>query len=162
VAGSVEPATLSIISESTEQTDALGRRLGALLRPGDLVLLMGDLGSGKTHLAKGIVAGLGSADLVTSPSFVLVNEYQAPAATVYHADLYRIDNPDELLGIGLEEAWSGPNISLVEWAERAGARLPPAHLAIHLRHLGDTTREIDLEAHGRRYEALLEGLSIKD
>jgi tRNA threonylcarbamoyladenosine biosynthesis protein TsaE len=154
----VEQATLSIISQSTEQTDALGRRLGALLRSGDLVLLLGDLGSGKTHLAKGIVAGLGSGDLVTSPSFVLVNEYRAGDATVYHADLYRIDTPDELLGIGLEEAWSGPNISLVEWAERAGARLPSEHLAVHLRHLDETSREIEIVAHGRRYEDIVDGL----
>lgn len=158
----MDPATFTITSESAEQTDAIGRRLGALLRPGDLVLLLGDLGSGKTHLAKGIAAGLGSADLVTSPSFVLVNEYRAGAqaggATIYHADLYRIDNPDELLAIGLEEAWSGPSISLVEWAERAGVRLPPEHLAVHLRYADETTREIAFVAQGGRYEELLEGL----
>ena len=156
----MEPATITstITSTSVEQTDALGRRLGALLRPGDLVLLLGDLGSGKTHLAKGIVAGLGSSELVTSPSFVLVNEYRAQGTTIYHADLYRIESPDELLGIGLEEAWSGPNISLVEWADRAGARLPAEHLAVHLRHLDETTREIELVAHGRRYEEIVEGV----
>lgn len=161
----MEPASQTIISASSEQTDALGRRLGALLRPGDLVLLLGDLGSGKTQLAKGIAAGLGSGDLVTSPSFVLVNEYQAGeragGATIYHADLYRIEDPDELLGIGLEEAWSGPNISLVEWAERAGARLPQQHLAVHMHYLDETTREIAFVGHGRRYEELLEVLSAE-
>ena len=156
----MNPATLTITSESTTHTDALGRRLGALLRPGDLVLLLGDLGSGKTHLAKGIVAGLGSEELVTSPSFVLVNEYQAPGATIYHADLYRIDNPDELLGIGLEEAWSGQNIALVEWGERAGARLPTEYLAVYLRYLDETHREIAFEAHGERYEELLGMLKV--
>ena len=153
----MDSAPLIITSVSIEQTDALGRTLGALLYPGDLVLLLGDLGSGKTHLAKGIVAGLGSGELVTSPSFVLVNEYRVQDITIYHADLYRIESPDELLGIGLEEAWGGPNISLVEWADRAGARLPAEHLAVHLRYLDETTREIELVAHGRRYEEIVEG-----
>lgn len=153
------PNELDFISHSVAQTDGVGQRLGALLRPGDLVLLLGDFGSGKTHLVKGIARGLGSSDLVTSPSFVLLNEYRADAAhggvTIYHADLYRIEDPGELVGIGLEEAWGGGGICLIEWAERAAGMLPGDHLAIHIRHLSETKRVLRFVPHGARYEGLV-------
>lgn len=149
-------------SQSVEQTIEIGQRLGDLLRPGDLLLLLGDFGSGKTHLVKGIALGLGSSDLVTSPSFVLVNEYRADAAhgdvTIFHADLYRIDDPGELTGIGLEEAWNGAGVCLIEWAERAAELLPDDHLAIHIRHVNDTERVLRFVPRGARYEALVETL----
>lgn len=150
---------LDFISHSTGQTEHIGQRLGDQLRPGDLVLLLGDFGSGKTHLMKGIARGLGSDDLVTSPSFVLVNEYRADQAhgdvTIYHADLYRIDDPGELTGIGLEEAWSGEGICVIEWAERAAELLPDDHLAIHFRYLSETKRVLRFVPHGNRYETLV-------
>jgi tRNA threonylcarbamoyladenosine biosynthesis protein TsaE len=157
----VEPITIT--TTSVEQTSHVGELLGALLHPGDLVLLLGDLGSGKTHLAKGIVSGMGSADMVTSPSFVLVNEYRASPAfggiTIYHADLYRLDDPDEVLGIGLEEAWSGGAVALVEWGERAGTYLPHEHLAVTLAYVDETTRDIAFAAQGQRYNDLLASLT---
>src|SRR6266498_4141905 len=135
---------LDFISHSAAQTSRIGQRLGELLRQGDLILLLGDFGSGKTHLIKGIAQGLGSPDLVNSPSFVLINEYRAGPAhqhmPIYHADLYRIEDPAELAGIGLEETWSGNGVCLIEWAERARDWLPQDHLAIHLRYLSDTKR----------------------
>lgn len=150
---------LDFISHSVSQTDRVGRRLGELLQAGDLVLLLGDFGSGKTHLVKGIAKGLGSEDLVTSPSFVLVNEYQADSAhnflTIYHADLYRIEDSNELTAIGMEELWSGDGICLIEWAERAAAMLPEEHLAIHIRYLNDTKRVFRFVPHGVRYESLV-------
>ena len=119
---------LDIISHNVAQTIRLGQRLGELLRPGDLILLLGDFGTGKTHLIKGIAQGLGSADLVNSPSFVLINEYRAGPQhgrmPIFHADLYRIEDADELAGIGLEEAWAGDGVCLIEWAEQAGGRIP--------------------------------------
>jgi len=153
------PRDLDFISHSVAQTIRVGQRLGELLAPGDLVLLLGDFGSGKTHLIKGIAQGLGSADLVNSPSFVLINEYRTGPAQgqlpIYHADLYRIENPAELAGIGLEEAWSSGGICLIEWAERAHDWLPQNHLAIHLRYLSDTKRVLRFAPHGERYEALV-------
>jgi tRNA threonylcarbamoyladenosine biosynthesis protein TsaE len=153
------PHVLDFISHSAAQTIRLGQRLGELLRQGDLVLLLGDFGTGKTHLIKGIAQGLGSADLVNSPSFVLINEYRAGAQhrgmPIFHADLYRIEDPDELPGIGLEEAWSGAGVCLIEWAEQAGGRLPQEHLAIALQHLSETKRVIRIEPHGRRYEEIV-------
>jgi tRNA threonylcarbamoyladenosine biosynthesis protein TsaE len=147
---------LDFISHSPAQTIRIGQRLGELLDQGDLVVLLGDFGTGKTHLIKGIAQGLGSGDLVNSPSFVLINEYRAGpqhgSMPIYHADLYRIEDPDELVGIGIEEAWSGDGVCLIEWAEQAGGRLPQEHLAIYLQHLSETKRVIRFEPHGRRYE----------
>jgi tRNA threonylcarbamoyladenosine biosynthesis protein TsaE len=150
---------LDFISHSVAQTIRIGQRLGELLQRGDLLLLLGDFGSGKTHLVKGIAQGLGSADMVNSPSFVLINEYRAgpqrQRMLIFHADLYRIEDPGELAGIGLEEAWSGDGVCVIEWAERAQGWLPQEHLAIHLQHLSDTKRVMRFVPHGVRYEALV-------
>lgn len=150
---------LDIISHNVAQTIRLGQRLGELLRPGDLILLLGDFGTGKTHLIKGIAQGLGSTNMVNSPSFVLINEYRAGPQhgrmPIFHADLYRIEDADELVGIGLEEAWAGDGVCLIEWAEQAGGRIPSEHLAIHLQHLAETKRTLRMVPHGARYEALV-------
>jgi tRNA threonylcarbamoyladenosine biosynthesis protein TsaE len=153
------PHELDFISHSVGQTIRIGQRLGELLGAGDLILLLGDFGSGKTHLIKGIAQGLGSNDLVNSPSFVLINQYRAGPAhrgmPIYHADLYRIENPAELAGIGLEEAWSSDGVCLIEWAERAGNWLPHDHLLIFLRYLNDTKRVLRFAPHGARYDAVV-------
>ncbi len=150
---------LDFITHSAAQTIRVGQRLGGLLRSGDLVLLLGDFGSGKTHLVKGFAQGLGSPDLVNSPSFVLINEYRAGPdqqhMPIYHADLYRIEDPGEIEGIGLEEAWSGAGVCLIEWAERAQGWLPQEHLAIHLQYLSETKRVLRFVPHGQRYEGLV-------
>lgn len=150
---------LDFITHSPAQTIRVGQRLGELLHQGDLVLLLGDFGSGKTQLVKGIVQGLGSSDLVQSPSFVLINEYRAGAQhrgiPIYHADLYRIEDAGELPGIGLEEAWSGDGVCVIEWAERAQGWLPLEHLALHLQYLSETKRVLRFVPHGARYEALV-------
>ena len=150
---------LDFITHSAAQTIRIGQRLGELLQPGDLVLLLGDFGTGKTHLMKGIAQGLGSTDLVNSPSFVLINEYRAgpqhQAMPIYHADLYRIEDPGELPAIGLEEAWAGAGVCVVEWADQAGDWLPHEHLAVHLQYLSETKRVLRFVPHGARYEALV-------
>ncbi len=151
---------LDFISHSVAQTTRIGQRLGEQLQPGDLILLSGDLGVGKTQLVKGIVQGLGSTDLVTSPSFVLVNEY-APdprwsRMRIHHADLYRLDDPTEILNIGLDELWSQQDICLIEWAEHAGDYLPPHHLSIAMRYLDETKRVLRLTPHGQRYQQLVD------
>src|SRR6266511_6109581 len=150
---------LDFISHSAAQTIRIGQRLGELLRQGDLIVLLGDFGTGKTHLIKGIALGLGSADLVNSPSFVLINEYRAGPRhghmPIFHADLYRIEDPDELASIGIEEAWSGIGVCLVEWADQAGDWLPTERLAIHIQHLSETKRVLRFVPYGARYQALL-------
>jgi len=150
---------LDFISHSVAQTIRFGQRLGELMQQGDLVVLLGDFGAGKTHMIKGIAQGLGSADLVNSPSFVLINEYRAGprhgSIPIFHADLYRIENPDELAAIGIEEAWSGIGVCLIEWADQAGDWLPAERLAIHLQHLSETKRVLRFVPYGARYQALL-------
>jgi tRNA threonylcarbamoyladenosine biosynthesis protein TsaE len=150
---------LDFISHSPAQTIRYGQRLGELLRPGDLIVLLGDFGTGKTHLIKGVAQGLGSADLVNSPSFVLINEYRAGAQhgriPIYHADLYRVEDPGELAAIGIEETWAGDGVALIEWAEHAGEWLPQEHLALYLQHLSETKRVLRFVPHGARYEELV-------
>jgi tRNA threonylcarbamoyladenosine biosynthesis protein TsaE len=153
------PHVLDCISHSAAQTIRLGQRLGELLVAGDVILLLGDFGAGKTHFAKGVAQGLGSDDLVNSPSFVLINEYRAGPRhgrmPIYHIDLYRIENPAELAGIGLEDVLAGDGFCLIEWAERAAGWLPNDHLAVSFQHLSDTKRVLRLVPHGRRYEELV-------
>lgn len=156
------PHVLDFVSHSAAQTIRVGQRLGELLRRGDLVALQGDLGAGKTHLIKGIALGLGSTDMVNSPSFVLINQYRAGPqhgnAPIYHADLYRIEQSAELAGIGLDELLDGDGICLIEWAERAAAWLPNERLDVQLGHLNETKRVVRFVPHGRRYEELIDTL----
>lgn len=154
------PHMIDFISHSAAQTARIGQRLGENLCAGDVLLLYGTLGVGKTQLIKGIVQGLGSDDMVTSPSFVLINEYRAGSSSavqhIYHADLYRMENPAELGAIGLEELWQGDTICLVEWAERGEGWLPRDNLAIYMAHLDETKRVLRLVPQGQRYLDLVE------
>jgi tRNA threonylcarbamoyladenosine biosynthesis protein TsaE len=138
-----------ILTTDVQQTIALGRLLGTQLQRGDIILLSGDLGAGKTHLTKGIVSGTGSDAQVTSPTFVFINEYRTPSRlTVYHIDLYRISDPIELDGIGLADATAGHGIAVIEWPERDPNIASMPHLAIHILHHSATQREIICTAHG--------------
>ncbi|MBL8647770.1 MAG: tRNA (adenosine(37)-N6)-threonylcarbamoyltransferase complex ATPase subunit type 1 TsaE [Sphingosinicella sp.] len=113
-------------------TDMFGRRLAARLAPGDVVLLSGDLGAGKTALARGILAGLGHAGEVPSPTFTLVQSYEVPGVRlpVWHVDLYRLEDPDEVEELGLDEILADGAL-VIEWPERAGGRWPEAlHLTL--------------------------------
>ncbi len=150
-------------SQSEAETIAFGRRLGALLRSGDLVLLFAPFGAGKTHLTKGIGAAFGvDADDVNSPSFVLINEYEADRAhrriPIFHVDLYRIETPEELATVGLDDVFAGDGLAVIEWAERAAGWLPHEHLAIFMQHIGATERLIRLVPHGAHYEQIVAAL----
>ncbi|MGB9456828.1 MAG: tRNA (adenosine(37)-N6)-threonylcarbamoyltransferase complex ATPase subunit type 1 TsaE [Bryobacteraceae bacterium] len=129
---------------STEaETIALGQRIAAEL-PRGVVLLIGNLGAGKTTLAKGIASGLGAAlpDDVSSPTFTLIHEYGR--GKVYHVDLYRIEEARELESLGLDDIIDGGALVLIEWGERFPQLLPPQRTEIHIRALPDDTREIEL------------------
>ena len=136
-----------IITHSAEETTQWGREFAKRLRPPVLVLLTGDLGTGKTTLTKGIVAGLGAAaeDEVTSPTFTLVHVYGgAGAAQVYHADLYRIENFHDFETLGFEDVFAKPAVVIVEWSERFPLPSPWPKLRLKLEHLDGDSRRITL------------------
>jgi tRNA threonylcarbamoyladenosine biosynthesis protein TsaE len=135
-----------IRTASEEETIAVGERLARELPAGATVLLIGNLGAGKTTLTKGIVQGLGAAaaDEVSSPTFTLIHEYGSPAA-VYHVDLYRLENAREAAGLGLEELFDSPAMVIVEWGERFLELMPAERVEIRLRALEGDEREIEVQ-----------------
>ena len=142
-------ALLPAETASAAETLALGERLAAHLAPGDVLALYGDLGAGKTHLVKGVARGLGGdPGAVSSPTFTLVNEV-ATVPPLYHLDLYRIERPYELEGIGVDELLHGDGVCVVEWPERAEGLLPPHTLRLRLAHLDGDRRRIERHE-GRR------------
>jgi tRNA threonylcarbamoyladenosine biosynthesis protein TsaE len=146
-------APIRVRTREAEATRRVGEVLGRLAEPGDVFLLHGDLGAGKTTFTQGFARGAGSAELVNSPTFVLVNEYRG-RLPVYHADLYRLDDPDEVERLDLANA-SLDGALLVEWPERGDGLLPAEHLLVRIEHAGPEERLLALVPHGRRYEQLL-------
>jgi tRNA threonylcarbamoyladenosine biosynthesis protein TsaE len=147
--------SLEIISRSAEQTRRVGMRLGALLQPGDLVALVGDLGSGKTTLVQGIAAGWGSLDPVSSPTFVIVNVYRhSNGLRLFHLDAYRLNGSTEALDLDLDLMLDqGPMI--VEWAERVQSVLPDQGLWVHMSYIDEVQRDLMFSGRGQYYEELL-------
>lgn len=141
---------------SADDTRRAGASIGALLRAGDVLLLQGDLGSGKTTLTQGIGEALETAEPVKSPTFVLMNEYRG-RLRVYHADLYRLNDPSEVSDLALEDVASD-GVLVVEWPDRAPREMPPDHLLVHLEETGAEERTITVSAHGDRYKKILAAL----
>lgn len=148
--------TTRVCSASVEQTHALGKALGALLAAGDVILLVGDLGAGKTALTQGIGAGLDVRGVINSPTFTILKEY-AGRLPLYHFDLYRIDSPDEVFALGFEDYFEGDGVSVIEWAERGEPQEPDApppwpanYLRIALRADGPNARLLDVTSAGPR------------
>ena len=132
---------IETLSES--ETSAAGEALGRDLRPGDVVLLYGDLGAGKTAFVRGMARGVGAnPDEVSSPTFTLVQEYAGPAVTLYHVDLYRLE-PAEIDDLGLEDLVSGEGVVAIEWAERWKGR-PEDATEVRIADLGDERRSITI------------------
>lgn len=150
-----KPLVYGFTSRSPEQTRRVGRSLGGLLQPGDLVCLIGDLGAGKTTLVQGVSAGWGSPDTANSPTFVLVNVYRRPGGEkLYHLDTYRLSGPAEAEDLDLDALLeSGP--LLVEWADRVQSVLPGERLRVRLDYLDEDQRAVRLDAIGPRYQAML-------
>ena len=145
---------LSILSSSPEETQILGFHLGELSEPGDIYVLTGKLGAGKTTLTQGIARGLGIRENVMSPSFVLIRELKG-RLPLYHIDLYRLDKIEEITELGLDDYLYGQGVSVIEWGEKAGDALPEENLRIELRYMSDNEREINFKANGTRYRKLL-------
>jgi tRNA threonylcarbamoyladenosine biosynthesis protein TsaE len=165
----LQECMLSWDSASVEETERMGETLGALLQPGDVVALFGELGSGKTVLVRGIATGFGcDRSDVHSPSFTLANEYTCSQGRrpgdgdrgerrLAHLDLYRIRSEDELPGIGWDEYVDSRHVVVVEWAERALRWLPRDHLRVSLELLGHDRRRLRVEATGPRSVQLILG-----
>lgn len=148
-----EMTKLKLISRSPEQTQRLGTRLGELAESGDVFLLTGNLGSGKTCLTQGVAWGLGVKEYAFSPSFVIIREYHG-RLTLYHIDFYRLERSEEIADLGLDEYLCGEGVCVVEWADKGIAALPDEYLLIDLSYLSDTERAISLEPKGLRYTEL--------
>lgn len=160
---STNTGAVVLTSASPAETRRLGERLGAQLRAGDVLLLEGDLGVGKTALTQGIGAGLGVRGQINSPTFTLLKEYVG-RVPLYHFDLYRIESPDELHGLGFEDYFGGDGVAVVEWADRAedAPLWPDDYLRIDLRAESaarSERRTLTMTARGRRGEALLSALA---
>jgi tRNA threonylcarbamoyladenosine biosynthesis protein TsaE len=141
-------------------TQGFGRRLGQRLWPGSVVALIGELGAGKTQLARAIAEGLDIADcrMVTSPTFVLVQEYRA-RLPIYHFDAYRLNTEAEFADLGVYEYFESNGVCLVEWADRVAGCLPADHVRITLETTGETSRRVVVEGRGEEYERLVAELS---
>lgn len=148
---------LQLISHSPEQTQNLGRYLGKLTQSGDVFLLTGNLGSGKTCLTQGIAWGLGVKEYAFSPSFVIVREYHG-RLPLYHIDLYRLDRIEEIMNLALEEYFFGDGVCVVEWAEKGTDVFPQENLLIKLDYMSPTDRSLALKPGSERYIQLLESL----
>ena len=172
--------TLDIISHSSAQTQRLGMRLGELLRGGELLLLEGSLGTGKTTFTQGLARGIGITEVISSPTFTLLKEYPGqPGSTaqreqaqvtqqhqqqerhrvgpaLYHFDLYRLDDPEEILDLGFEDYFFGNGVCVVEWADKAELLWPAEHLRLRMKIMSETKRGLLFTATGLRYCELLQ------
>lgn len=149
--------SLEIASNSPEQTRKIGMKLGELAAPGDVILLVGSLGAGKTCLTQGIARGLGIHEYTASPSFVLVREYKGKLP-LYHIDLYRLDRVEEVAQLGLDDYLYSNGVSVVEWADKGLSVLPEEHLLIKMQIISPLKRKLSFMPEGTRYLKMLSKL----
>lgn len=142
----------TIITHSPEETWELAKRLAPILSEGDVINLSGDLGAGKTVFAKGLAEGLGINEPVTSPTFTIIKEYKG-RLPLYHFDVYRLYDPEELEELGVDEYFYGDGVSVVEWGDKVEDLLPDIHLAVNiLRLVDDSFRRIEITPYGDVWE----------
>ncbi|MBQ3484974.1 MAG: tRNA (adenosine(37)-N6)-threonylcarbamoyltransferase complex ATPase subunit type 1 TsaE [Clostridia bacterium] len=135
-------------THSPQETRALGSSLARQLRPGDVLLLWGDLGAGKSEMTRGIAEGLGVTATVTSPSFTILNVYNDGRIPLYHFDWYRLNSVDELYEMGMDEYLGEDGVAVVEWPSQCPEAIPETHLAVRLTPVGENEREITLTPMG--------------
>lgn len=137
---------------SANETRTLGERLAFSLRPGDVLLLLGDMGVGKSELTRGIALGLGIQGPVASPTFTILQVYDEGHIPLYHFDWYRLESADELYEMGMDEYLGGDGIAIIEWPSQCPEAIPPCRLEITLTPLADTVREITWRGVGGFHE----------
>jgi len=155
-----EIPSFSHVANDLTDTERLGRKLGALLFPGAVVALIGQLGAGKTHFVRAVAEGLQVRNpaAVNSPTFVLIQEYPA-RLPIYHFDAYRLKTSREFAELGVEEYFRGDGVCLVEWADRVHDTMPEERLEIRIAVVGETERSFTITAFGERYRILLQSLA---
>ena len=148
----------SLTLTNRDATIALGKKIGQQLVAGDVLVLDGDLGAGKTTFTKGLAAGLEIPDIIKSPTFTIIHEYQDGRLPLYHMDAYRLEN-GVAEDLGLEEYFDGDGVSVVEWAEFVEDELPTDFLAIHFKRTGDdNTRILEFEPHGQHFDQIVKSV----
>jgi tRNA threonylcarbamoyladenosine biosynthesis protein TsaE len=151
---------LEFFSRSPEQTRRIGIRLGGVLKAGDVICLQGDLGAGKTTFTQGVAQGWGSLDSVSSPTFILVNQYRrADGASLFHLDAYRLASLPEAEELDLDSMLAEGAL-IIEWPERLGELIPPERLQIQMEHISEEHRQMNFHAHGKRYDSLLDAIRM--
>ena len=133
---------MEYLSNSAQETEALGEQLAAVLRPGDVVAYTGDLGAGKTAFTRGLARGLGVPDRVTSPTFTIVNEYEGGRLPLFHFDLYRMESPEELFDIGWEDYLARGGVCAVEWSEHAEGAFEEEPIWVDIRKGADDGQRV--------------------
>jgi tRNA threonylcarbamoyladenosine biosynthesis protein TsaE len=137
--------TAEFVTQSADETERVGERLGRRLVPGDVVALSGELGAGKTCFIRGLARGLGVTQGVSSPTFVIVNQYTG-RMPIFHIDAYRTESLTELLDIGFDEYVSGDSVTVIEWSDKLEPLLPPGAIRVRISGLGDEPRTIRIDA----------------
>jgi len=149
---------MECIVNTIDETYKIGELLGSLVKSGDIICLIGDLGTGKTHLTKGIAKGLAIEDHITSPTFTIVNEYTG-RLKLNHFDVYRVNDPDEIEAIGFDEYIFSDGVSIIEWANYIKELIPPNNLTITIEknlEISDNYRKIKMEYTDKRYDYIKE------
>ena len=151
---------IQITTESLEETQLLGQKIGTSISAGTVICLTGDLGSGKTSFVQGLATGLGVPDdyYITSPTYVLINEYPG-RYPLFHVDLYRIENPVDFQDIGLYEILHGNGVVAVEWADKLSKDLQCEYLSVHFEILNDESRKLIISANVPEVSALMERIA---
>lgn len=150
---------LEIVTHSASETRAVGRKAGEVAQPGDVLLLSGVLGTGKTRFAQGVLWGLGGDEYARSPTFVLITQYRA-RLTMYHMDLYRIETVDEIYDLGLDEYLSGDGVCVVEWADKAPDLFPGWSLMVQMERTGADTRRLKLTDRSGKFVDAAAGIAL--
>ena len=156
--GQADPGTIDLVSHSSLHTERLGERLAAHAEPGTVIALWGELGAGKTVLARGVAIGLGiDEESVTSPTFIILREHLGGRLPLYHLDLYRLDQ-SQLGSTGWEEAIDAGGVTVIEWPDRAGDELPSDRVDVRLEHVAETKRRVTIEPTGPRSRRIVDAL----
>ncbi|WP_079422674.1 tRNA (adenosine(37)-N6)-threonylcarbamoyltransferase complex ATPase subunit type 1 TsaE [Clostridium oryzae] len=150
---------MQFIIDNLNQTLLLGKMIGERVQAGDIICLTGDLGTGKTHLTKGIAEGLGIHDQITSPTFTIVNEYNSGRLKLNHFDVYRVNDEEEVLNIGFDEYIFSDAVSVIEWANYIDSLIPEESMHIYITKLmekGENFRKIAIDYADKRYDYIKE------